>query len=340
MSECNFDKNIKLGGLWIIIIFAALSMFTVSFYDAEWTVYLRNHNLKWFSKWMSDSIFEGEMLGGDDFSTFLMIFAGIVYLVGYIGVLYSSERFSKPDFLKLFIKKNSAIFAKLSRWYPQAGFVLFSGLFSSVYLVQALKWMIGRARPNAVIGRDISFTNWFDFGPYFIGDGYFRGSFPSGHTAAAAVLMALGYVFLEFKGKKSLALAFVACSIAAIFSFLMLIARSMTNVHWVSDSIFSFFAAWLIIHISYFFLFDIPKQRQYFLAHGHYPEKIIFFELLLALSLLLAFAGISFTGIGVRAAMLGDYKLIILIFIGLTMIVSSVLITRKLLKKYKIAFDD
>ncbi|MBN1864430.1 MAG: phosphatase PAP2 family protein [Victivallales bacterium] len=338
MCDRGFDGRIRVWVFWAILVLGAASMAAVSFRDAEWTRFFIAHEVEWFSDWMCDSIFEGEMLGGGDFSVFLMIFAGIVYVAAYLGALYSRGRLCKPAFLRRLVDRNSAKFARLERWYPQAAFVLFAGLFSSVYLVQSLKWTTGRARPKVVIEKGIEFSEWYEFGPHFVGEGSFRGSFPSGHTATACVLMALGYVLLlEWKGRGARVIGLLVWVLAAVFSLSMLLSRSMNSAHWISDSTFSFFVSWLIIHVTYFWLLDIPRRRECFIEHGHYPEAPVFFEPLLALSILLGFAGLAATGIGARAIMLGDFRLVILAPAGLAMIAASIVLTRKLLQKSKAA---
>lgn len=97
----------------------------------------------------------------------------------------------------------------LARRWHAAVFVLATFVFSAG-LVQALKQLFGRARPEDML---------------VLSD---HGSFPSGHTANAATIAAV--VVLLFP-------AVWTTIVAAAWALAMALSRTLLSVHWLSDTI-------------------------------------------------------------------------------------------------------
>lgn len=189
--------------------------FVAELYRQPWTE---------FRDFMANSYFEGRPFGGSDIGVSLAILSFLLWLRSR----QSKSSTRPPRHLLLFL------------WL--------SSLITGLAVVHSLKLLISRARPKIVITENLSFDaisslTWPGFltwdgprGPEF-------NSFPSGHTASCAIM--LGYVYLLWPRQKLWAL-FTFITVLA-FSGSMAIARSMAGMHWLSDSVASFFLAWFVI---------------------------------------------------------------------------------------------
>ena len=325
------NKFITWGLLGVIIITGIISMAVVTPEDKVWTRHLRENRVDWFKDWMGDSIFEGEMLGGSDIPVIVMIIAGVLYLLAWIPLIPSEKAKDKLSFLLKWVENRPKIRDTLERWRPQTGFILMSSLCIAMF-VHANKWMTGRPRPKYVWEKGMAYSDWYEFGAYFVADGKFRGSFPSGHTATVISLLTLAYILL-FDTKKVwvkflgiLTLIFTLGS-----SVMMLIARSMSNAHWVSDSAVSIFAGWLIIHIMYFWILQVPFQKKYFQENKNPLPLPFLYELIFTFLLLITCFGFMALVIGFRAIWIQNCPWLVVISpIGIIMIFYSLKLILKL----------
>jgi membrane-associated phospholipid phosphatase len=196
---------------------------------------------------------------------------------------------------------------KIAMWRPQTGFVLASALVTGIYLVHGLKWIIGRARPDLVLQHKAAFSHWFAFGPLFVTDGVFYGSFPSGHTSQAFLLMAVAFVLAgdPLAGKPIRILGWLWGVLALVFSLAMGVARCMTLSHWLSDILGSIFLGGICMHLLYFKVLRVPDQRRYAGRHGRLPELPQAWELIFCLHVLLGTIGVMALVIGARALWIG-----------------------------------
>ena len=192
---------------------------------------------------------------------------------------------------------------KLCGWRHYLGYIVISASVTCLFMVHGLKWVVGRARPCEVIFENMYFTEWFQWGPRYVTQGIFRGSFPSGHTAAAFILMSLAYVLAADSGNKPLvrAAGLFTGILAVLYASLMALARSMTLSHWIFDSAFSLLAAWIIMHVLYFWILDIPRQTRYLKWRGSHPELPAFWEIRFCLLLLGMTLGAMLILIGIRS---------------------------------------
>jgi membrane-associated phospholipid phosphatase len=75
--------------------------------------------------------------------------------------------------------------------------------------------------------------------------GFSYNSFPSGHAASCAVLIALVYLFPKHRVIERA----VTTSTLIVLTTAMAIGRSMAGMHWLSDSIASFFIVWAVVDL-------------------------------------------------------------------------------------------
>ncbi|NNG01280.1 MAG: phosphatase PAP2 family protein [Desulfobacteraceae bacterium] len=254
--------------------------------DYQWTTYLHDHRIKQLARVMDRSLFEGEGLGGGDPVIFFLILTTIVYYLAW--------------------KKGER-----SRWYiwrPHLGFILTSGLACSMMLVHSLKWVMGRARPSEVLSGKLMFTDWFEFGPHYIAEGIYRGSFPSGHTAQAFVLVAVVYALVATpktgRGLKMWGVAWGIFSVA--YAVVMGLSRCMALEHWFSDVAGSIILSALLMQFIYQYLLNLPAQISFYKANGRYPETPPAWELHLCIYIVGTLIGAMACVMGIRAVWLRE----------------------------------
>lgn len=272
-------------GLAALVVATLLVMAGATVVDQSWTLALSRHSLPRLVAFMGDSVFEGESLGANDLVIFM--------LLGAVAAYYAAWRWPKS--------------AKLVAWRPQTGFILASALTTSVYLVHSLKWIIGRARPDLVLGHKAVFSHWFAFGPYFVTDGIFYGSFPSGHTSQAFILMAGAFALAgdPLASRSVRALGWLWGLLALAFSLAMGAARCMTLSHWLSDVLGSIGLGAICMHLLFFKILRVQDQRRYAADHGRPPELPQGWEIILCLHALPGVIGGMALVIGMRSIWLG-----------------------------------
>jgi membrane-associated phospholipid phosphatase len=214
----------------LILLIGACAVYGAAQVEALYVYDLWLHPWPWFRDFMAHSIFEGEAFGGSD-----------------IGVLFAIICF----FAWLARRRGKTILP----WFStlELRFIWLASLLTSIVSVHSLKWIISRARPKIIftpeyLGIDpvgfLTRLRWPGFMPMDGPRGLTFNSFPSGHTAACAILMTVSYVC--WRRKPGFSAAFFM--IVMLFCVLMAVARSMAGMHWISDSIASFFITWAVIH--------------------------------------------------------------------------------------------
>ena len=266
---------------WVLLMILVVPV------DYDWTLSLHEHRIRSLARFMGHTIFEGESLGGGDPVIILILLAaGAYYLAWKYG---ASSRFYA--------------------WRPQSGFILTSALICSVIMVHSLKWVMGRARPALVLKDKFPFSDWFVFGPHFITEGTYRGSFPSGHTAQAFMLVGIAYILttaVSQSGRSRIA-GWLWGGVSICYAALMGISRCMTLSHWFSDVLGAFGLAWILMHATYFWMLNIPEQHRYYKKYGRHPEGPLVWELRLCAHLLGMVLGGMVSMLGIRAVMMGKH---------------------------------
>ncbi|MGK5093990.1 phosphatase PAP2 family protein [Deltaproteobacteria bacterium TL4] len=272
-------------GLLSILIAVVVPLILISPYDFRWTEYLSAHRWNHFAELMRRSFFEEGQWGGSDPS--------IVFIL-IILVLYFWSWSSKAPL-------------RIQAFRPWYGYIVFTSLFAGVGMIHSLKWMIGRARPVWHFKDNILFTTWYEFGVYsFPEPRLFYSSFPSGHTAAAMVLMTLAYLCAKdpVLSRKWRIWGWLWGGLVLGFSSLMMLSRCMAEDHWLSDGIGAIGLVWLAAHYFYFYVFQVPRQRQYFSKWRRHPFTPKLWEIkLFGLSLLMIFSVVGIVW-GLRAMLL------------------------------------
>jgi membrane-associated phospholipid phosphatase len=273
----------KHAGLLILAAIFGVAMGVVGHVDYRWTLILRDHRATGLLNFMGRSVFEGEAFGGGDIVVVYLLLPVAVYILGWKDRL--SDRWLA--------------------WRPAAGFVIASTLVGSLGLVHALKWVMGRARPHLVLFTDLPFTQWYEWGPHFISDGMYRGSFPSGHASQAAVLMTLAYILAATPGhsRNQRIAGWLWGVVATGYAIVMGIARCMSLSHWVSDVIAGFFLPLTVQHLFFFRVIQVPRQARYARRNGRLPMTPAVWELRLSLYLLATLSGLALFFLGIRATL-------------------------------------
>jgi membrane-associated phospholipid phosphatase len=247
---------------WFIAL--ALSGFAImiiaSFFDQEISHWLRSRNLPGFAKFMDQSLFEGDSLGGSDIGVLFQIFAFLTYIW--------AEG----------IKKRSV----LLHLRPFLGFFAFTSMTAGLLLVHTTKFVVGRARPYMLEDSNIPFTDWYEFGPLVFLGRWSEGSFPSGHTATSILLLAIVYAFgfsRSIDDSRGKLMTYVSGFIVLSFAIAMAVGRVMHFQHWFTDTLGSILFVWILIHISYFWLLFVPVQISTLKQLEAYPQLPSFWEL-------------------------------------------------------------
>jgi hypothetical protein len=296
-------------GIWLalILLLGALALTPVTWHDLSWTTYLRDHTNEAFESFMSDSVFEMEAFGGGDIAFIYVIVVAFAYLLSWVPELQSEKDRKRFAFFIRFLNNRGRLKERLISWRHFLGMHVIVGLCNTVFMVHALKWVMGRARPYKIFKGKEVFTDWFEVGPLFISQGYYHGSFPSGHTATVFVFMALAYALIVHGRRRSWKIGGVGIAIFAWGSGLaMTIARSMTEAHWLTDSVFILFANWALLHAIYFFGVHVPQREEYFRATGKQLPVPFMFELKVGWYLFVATLGFTTFFFGVRALLRGE----------------------------------
>jgi len=248
----------------ILFITGLMALVLVAPYDLEWILYFTEYRVEWFVELMSESLFELEKPGSGDLVVLFYVFSVLFYIAASLvdtpcrqgGLLYTCRK-------KLLRRQQWA--AYLRRHRLQLEFLVVSSFCCSTLMVKTLKWIMARPRPKKILRGTRDFYQWYDVGPYFLDEGTYRASFPSGHTASAITLIGLAYV-LVYTGTNSrwrtcgkIIMVAVLC-----FSAAMACARVMSTAHWPTDVTFSIFGGWLIIHLLFFYGYHFPAT-----AGGH-----------------------------------------------------------------------
>jgi len=249
--------------------------------DYPLTKWLGANSWPAFAEFMDRSLFEGEGFGGGD--------PVILLLVGVACAYALSRRPAAPE--------------RLAALRPALGFMLVGGILAAFVNVHTLKWLVSRARPHLVFDGQYAFSAWYEIGPHFITEGVYRGSFPSGHTAQAFVVMVFAYTLagshLASRARK--AAGWMAGAVAAGYTLAMGVARCMAGVHWVTDVIGAVILSWVTLHILYFYILKVPQQEMHRQALYRPGGLKACWELLLGLYLAASALGILLTGFGLRA---------------------------------------
>lgn len=250
---------------------------------------------------MARSVFNGDSPGATDLSYFFFLISAVYYF-------YFSRERSRLSYQRI---------------RPFLGFVVFSAFFASQFLVFSVKWMWGRARPHQVLSGKLPFSHWYEFGPQSVSDGIFYGSFPSGHTATIFFLITFSYFLIADRARsKRSKMAGLIWTVAVLaLTGMMIVGRSMTRDHWVTDTVGVCLLSWICIHLIYYEVLKIPAQNRYVDSFRAYPPLPRYWEISLLWRLLFITIGLMSVVIGTRAIFIDHTPwLALIIFPGLALV--------------------
>jgi len=255
-------------------------------HDYAWTFYLSTHQRDGFAGFMNRSIFNGAALPGAGDLVYPLLFLTFLFYI--------------PSWLWKFNGTGTKFRTFLAAYRPLFGFTLTSAFCCSLLFTHTVKQIVGRARPDSVFRKEMAFSQWYQSGSHFFTHGSFTGSFPSGHTATASITIIFAYFLMAaVESGKARWIGRVSLFLAVSLTVLMGIARMMSASHWLTDVVFTLFSQWALIHLVFFRLLNVPKQREYFQRNGIPKNRPLFFELRICLLLLLLCPGLwaFFTGL-------------------------------------------
>jgi membrane-associated phospholipid phosphatase len=270
-------------------------------FDYELTLWVSRHQNPDFTRFMGRSFFESGLPGGAD----LVIFGMLAALAGYLLASFAEG----PKALR--------------NWLPSLGFAVFGAIVSAVCLVHGTKWIVGRARPKEVVYKQLAYSDWFETGVHFINEGHYSGSFPSGHTLAAFLLMLAAYALAgDPQHSRRLKLSgWCVGALAVAYAGTMSVARAMSLNHWVSDCLLGMLLAWMLMHLCYYWVLRVPAQNR-LRRTGQESRSPRLFELRLGLLVLGCTAGVTLALLGLRAVfLLQIHPLVLLLPVGTLMAV-------------------
>ncbi len=288
-------------GQYFLILLFPIFMIPLGFVDVQWTVLLYKTGFEDFGKLTQRTLFDGSKPGLSDPAI-------ILQLVNLGCYLYYSRQRQSLSF---------------DRYRPFFGFMLFCSLFTGLGLVHSLKWVLGRARPYLVLDGEQAYSSWYEFGSHFVTDGVFYGSFPSGHTATVFLLITLSYFLIANPNSsaKVKLLGWIWGIIVFVMTAMMIMGRSITLHHWLTDSVGITLLSWIFIHLVYFRVLNIPAQIRYLEQKREYPPLPRYWELSLLWRLFLITIGVMSIVIGARAPFIdGAAPLAVIVLPGMLLV--------------------
>ena len=253
--------------LFAVLIAGALSLAVVTPFDIDLTSWLYAHKSQAFVDLMSESVFELESFGGGDL---IVCYSALCVLLYLCSSLIDCDCGGRPIISGL----QNRLLARpgwtdwLRRNRLRLEFLVVSIFCCSTLMVKLLKWTMARPRPKKYFWGTRPFYEWWEVGPYFLDEGTYRASFPSGHTASAITLMGLVYVlWFSFKDTRHRRLGTMLFLCTIVFVLAMATARIMTRAHWPTDVTFSIFGGWLLIHLLFFYGLRVAGPDQGVAGH-------------------------------------------------------------------------
>jgi membrane-associated phospholipid phosphatase len=229
-----------------------------------------------------------------------LIGVALLYLLAWAPAVHEAYSRQRLSGIVGWLQRRPAFSAWLQQVRSRLGFLVVACLSTAVYLIHPLKWILGRARPKEVFRGEAQYTEWYEVGHHFLVEGYYRGSFPSGHTATTFTYMAVAYVLIGTATQvRDRRLGWALGVFGFALSTMMLLARCMSAAHWVTDSVFSMFAGWATIHVLYhWFMPWLPEEAPFY---RHAQRRPLLYELQIGFLLFLCALGLWAVGVGLRA---------------------------------------
>ncbi len=279
--------------------------------DIPLTRFCHNNRIDWFAQFMNESLSNRDkQIGAGDIIWFLLIIPSILlYILSWLCCIFfqfnkKAQQQNDTDINRApSTIKNHLVFIR-----PYLGFLLTSAFSTAFLFVHTTKQVVGRARPDTVFNEILPYSEWYEFGPHFITQGTFTGSFPSGHTATASIAIALAYIIFDINRTKKWYSYMLFC-IALVFATGMGMARMMSASHWATDVTFTIFSCWAIIHSIFYWGLQVPYQVDFYCTQKKHRNSKQFFELRICLNLFFFCLGVWAFFTGLRAGDMGGTPL-------------------------------
>ncbi len=225
------------------VFIALVTYFSILFwlFDFELVVYWiaqaqANPALYSFGKFVDQSMFEGDGFGGQDITYLFVIPCVLLYFLSFIKPL--EPKLEKTRIYTGFVLASAAIVALVNR---------------------AFKMFFGRVRPSSAIENPELYTRIFEWGHYSLSRALSTGSFTSGHTTTAAILIAFAFILLKTRKTWAILLGF---TLTIAWSIVMGFGRVVYGAHYPGDTLWAIIVSFVLIAIVYFNIFKIPQQEQ------------------------------------------------------------------------------
>ncbi len=244
---------IRISLLLAVLLAGVFSMAVIAPFDIALTSWLYEKKSQGFVDLMSESVFELERFGGGDL---IVLYSALCVILYLCSSLIDYDCGGRP----LYSGLQNRLLARpgwtdwLRRNRLRLEFLVISIFCCSTLMVKLLKWTMARPRPKKYFWGTRPFNEWWEVGPYFLDEGTYRASFPSGHTASAITLLGLVYVlWFSFEDRRHRRFGTMLFLFTIVFVLAMATARIMTRAHWPTDVTFSIFGGWILIHVLFFY---------------------------------------------------------------------------------------
>ena len=235
----NWFFQVVIVGFWLLVGF----YFSIVFWSQDllfveiWEMRaLTDASVDNFGNFMDRSIAEGdEGLGGQDITYLVLIPFVLIYLLSLLPQF--RQKFEKP------------------RIY--AGFIIMSAIVLAI-VNRGFKGFFCRARPGKAMEDPSNYTPMWTFGTLSFDDGLSSGSFTSGHTTTAVILVALGFILIKTHKTWLITLTFTA---TIAWTAIMGAGRVVHGAHYPGDTLWALLVGIALIAWVYFFVLKIPEQE-------------------------------------------------------------------------------
>ncbi len=227
-----------IGGLSVALIVYFSILFWL--FDLDLVIYWRaqaqaNPGLYSFGKFIDQSMFEGDGFGGQDITYLFLIPCVLLYFLSFIKPL--EEKLGKTRLYTGFVFASAVVLALVNR---------------------AFKMFFGRVRPNEAIENPALYSRIFEWGQYSLSKALSSGSFTSGHTTTAAILIVFAFILIKTRNAGVILLGFV---VTIGWTIVMGFGRVVYGAHYPGDTLWALVVSLILIAILYFNIFKIPQQE-------------------------------------------------------------------------------